>query len=64
MTVDEPAADLGVAGGDCVERPQPRAVAGTTAMFGEVGLAGEMRGITPGLAAGAGSGADGIRAAA
>jgi DNA repair protein RadA/Sms len=44
MTVDEPASDLGVLAAiasSVLNRPIPR----TTAMFGEVGLAGEVRGI-------------------
>ncbi|MGE5244754.1 MAG: DNA repair protein RadA [Betaproteobacteria bacterium] len=45
MTVDEPAADLGVLAAiasSVRNRPVPQ----TTAMFGEVGLAGEVRGIS------------------
>src|SRR6266508_876766 len=44
MTVDEPASDLGVlaAIASCVRN---RVIPTTTAMFGEVGLAGEVRGI-------------------
>jgi DNA repair protein RadA/Sms len=45
MTVDEPASDLGVLAA-IASSVRNRAIAGTTAMFGEVGLAGEVRGIT------------------
>src|SRR5207244_11533255 len=45
MTVDEPAADLGVLAA-IASSVRNRAIAATTAMFGEVGLAGEVRGIT------------------
>src|SRR5262245_36149728 len=45
MTVDEPASDLGVLAA-IASSVRNRAIASTTAMFGEVGLAGEVRGIT------------------
>ena len=45
MTVDEPASDLSVLAA-IASSVRNRAIAGTTAMFGEVGLAGEVRGIT------------------
>jgi DNA repair protein RadA/Sms len=45
MTVDEPAADLGVLA-SVASSVRNRAIPATTAMFGEVGLAGEVRGIT------------------
>jgi DNA repair protein RadA/Sms len=45
MTVDEPAADLGVLAA-IASSVRNRVIPGTTAMFGEVGLAGEVRGIT------------------
>jgi DNA repair protein RadA/Sms len=45
MTVDEPAADLGVLAA-VASSVRNRAIPATTAMFGEVGLAGEVRGIT------------------
>ena len=45
MTVDEPASDLGVVAA-IVSSVRNRPVPPTTAMFGEVGLAGEVRGIT------------------
>jgi DNA repair protein RadA/Sms len=45
MTLDEPAADLGVVAA-VVSSVRNRPVAGRTAVFGEVGLAGEVRGIT------------------
>jgi DNA repair protein RadA/Sms len=44
MTVDEPAADLGVLAA-IVSSVRNRAIPPTTVMFGEVGLAGEIRGI-------------------
>jgi DNA repair protein RadA/Sms len=45
MTVDEPAADLGVLAA-VASSVRNRPIPATTAMFGEVGLAGEVRGIT------------------
>jgi DNA repair protein RadA/Sms len=45
MTVDEPASDLGVLAA-IASSVRNRAVPAATAMFGEVGLAGEVRGIT------------------
>jgi DNA repair protein RadA/Sms len=45
MTVDEPASDLGVIAA-IASSVRNRAIPATTAMFGEVGLAGEIRGIT------------------
>ena len=45
MTVDEPAADLGVLAA-IASSVRNRVIPPTTAMFGEVGLAGEVRGIT------------------
>jgi DNA repair protein RadA/Sms len=45
MSVDEPASDLGVLAA-IASSVRNRAIAATTAMFGEVGLAGEVRGIT------------------
>jgi DNA repair protein RadA/Sms len=45
MTVDEPASDLGVLAA-IASSVRNRVIPGTTAMFGEVGLAGEVRGIT------------------
>jgi DNA repair protein RadA/Sms len=45
MTVEEPAADLGVVAA-IASSVRSRIVAPTTAIFGEVGLAGEVRGIT------------------
>jgi DNA repair protein RadA/Sms len=45
MTVDEPAADLGVLAA-IASSVRNRVIPSTTAMFGEVGLAGEIRGIT------------------
>src|SRR6266480_698752 len=45
MTVDEPASDLGVVAA-IASSVRNRAIPQTTAMFGEVGLAGEVRGIT------------------
>ena len=44
MTVDEPASDLGVLAA-IASSVRNRAIPKTTAMFGEVGLAGEVRGI-------------------
>jgi DNA repair protein RadA/Sms len=44
MSVDEPAADLGVLGA-IASSVRNRVIPATTAMFGEVGLAGEVRGI-------------------
>ena len=45
MTVDEPAADLGVLAA-IASSVRNKVIPSTTAMFGEVGLAGEIRGIT------------------
>ena len=45
MTVDEPATDLGVLAA-IASSVRNRVIPQTTAMFGEVGLAGEVRGIT------------------
>jgi len=45
MTVDEPASDIGVLAA-IASSVRNRVVPPTTAMFGEVGLAGEIRGIT------------------
>jgi DNA repair protein RadA/Sms len=45
MTVEEPAADLGVVAA-LASSVRSRIVPATTAIFGEVGLAGEVRGIT------------------
>ncbi len=45
MTIDEPAADLGVLAA-VASSVRNRVIPATTAMFGEVGLAGEVRGIT------------------
>ena len=45
MTVDEPASDLGVLAA-VASSVRNRVIPATTAMFGEVGLAGEIRGIT------------------
>ena len=45
MTVDEPASDLGVLAA-IASSVRNRVIAPTTAMFGEVGLAGEIRGIS------------------
>src|SRR3954464_6137367 len=45
MTVDEPASDLGVLAA-IASSVRNRVIDPTTAMFGEVGLAGEVRGIT------------------
>ena len=45
MTIDEPAADLGVLAA-IASSVRNRVISSTTAMFGEVGLAGEVRGIT------------------
>jgi DNA repair protein RadA/Sms len=45
MTVDEPASDLGVVAA-IASSVRNRVIPATTAMFGEVGLAGEIRGIT------------------
>ena len=45
MTVDEPAADLGVVAA-IASSVRNRVVPATTAVFGEVGLAGEVRGTT------------------
>src|SRR5215813_3583096 len=45
MTIDEPASDLGVVAA-IASSVRNRVIPNTTAMFGEVGLAGEVRGIT------------------
>jgi DNA repair protein RadA/Sms len=45
MTVDEPASDLGVVAA-IASSVRNRVIPASTAMFGEVGLAGEVRGIT------------------
>ncbi len=45
MTADEPASDLGVVAA-IASSVRGRVIPATTAMFGEVGLAGEVRGIT------------------
>jgi DNA repair protein RadA/Sms len=45
MTVDEPASDLGVLAA-IASSVRNRPIPATTAMFGEVGLAGEVRGVT------------------
>jgi DNA repair protein RadA/Sms len=45
MTIDEPASDLGVLAA-IASSVRNRVIPATTAMFGEVGLAGEIRGIT------------------
>ena len=45
VTVDEPASDLGVVAA-IASSVRNRVIPATTAMFGEVGLAGEVRGIT------------------
>src|SRR6187431_51673 len=45
MSIDEPAADLSVVAA-VASSVRNRVIPGTTAMFGEVGLAGEVRGIT------------------
>src|SRR5262249_14551724 len=45
MTVDEPASDLGVVAA-IASSVRNRVIPPTTAVFGEVGLAGEVRGIT------------------
>jgi DNA repair protein RadA/Sms len=45
MTVDEPASDLGVLAA-IASSVRNRVIPPTTAMFGEIGLAGEVRGIT------------------
>ena len=44
MTVDEPAADLGVVAA-VASSVRNRSLAGSTAVFGEIGLSGEIRGI-------------------
>jgi DNA repair protein RadA/Sms len=45
MTIDEPASDLGVLAA-IASSVRNRVISPTTAMFGEVGLAGEIRGIS------------------
>jgi DNA repair protein RadA/Sms len=45
MTIDEPASDLGVLAA-IASSVRNRVIPSTTAMFGEVGLAGEIRGVT------------------
>ena len=59
MTVDEPASDLGVLAA-IASSVRNRVIPATTAMFGEVGLAGEIRGVTQAGAARARGGADGV----
>ena len=45
MAIDEPAADLAIVAA-IASSVRNRVIAGTTAIFGEVGLAGEVRGVT------------------
>ena len=45
MTIDEPASDLGVLAA-IASSVRNRPIPATTAMFGEIGLAGEVRGVT------------------
>jgi DNA repair protein RadA/Sms len=45
MAIDEPAADLAIVAA-IASSVRNRVIAGTTAVFGEVGLAGEVRGVT------------------
>ena len=59
MTVDEPASDLGVLAA-IASSVRNRVIPATTAMFGEVGLAGEVRGITQAALARARGRADGV----
>ena len=59
MTIDEPAADLGVVAA-VASSVQKRAVGSSTAVFGEVGLGGEVRAITQPALARARGGAHGI----
>ena len=59
MTVDEPASDLGVLAA-IASSVRNRVIPPTTAMFGEVGLAGEVRGIAQAAAARPRGGADGV----
>ena len=59
MTVDEPASDLGVLAA-IASSVRNRVIPPTTAMFGEVGLAGEVRGISQAAAAHPRGGADGV----
>ena len=61
MTVDEPAADLAVVGA-VASSLRNRPIRPGTAVFGEVGLAGEIRGTHAGRAAPARSRADGLQA--
>ena len=61
MTVDEPAADLAVVAA-VASSVRNRAMRAATAVFGEVGLAGEIRGDEPVVAAAARGGADGVYA--
>ena len=61
MTVDEPAADLAIVAA-VASSVRNRAIRAATAVFGEVGLAGEIRGDQPVGAARARSGADGLHA--
>ena len=58
MTVDEPAADLAVVAAVASTRNRP--IRPGTAVFGEVGLAGEVRGAPPGGPARARGRADGF----
>ena len=59
MSIDEPAADLGVVAA-VASSVRNRAVGSSTAVFGEVGLGGEVRAITATGLAGEGGGAHGI----
>ena len=59
MTVDEPASDLGVLAA-IASSVRNRVIPPTTAVFGEVGLAGEVRGISQAGAARPGGHADGL----
>ena len=61
MNVDEPAADLGVVAA-VASSVRNRAVGASTAVFGEVGLGGEVRAITQPRSARPRGGSDGIRA--
>ena len=59
MTVDEPAADLAIVAA-VASSVRNRPIRAATAVFGEVGLAGEVRGDQPVVAARARGGADGL----
>ena len=59
MTVDEPASDLGVLAA-IASSIRNRVIPATTAMFGEVGLAGEIRGIAQATLARARGRPDGV----